>query len=88
MPFVRVTSELGRSVLADLGYPEGEVVVWMPATGGTSLIDPTDAEILEAGHPHHLETLIPISICWSSVPVPRASARPFMPRRKESVLSS
>ena len=41
-------SELGRSVLAELGHPEGEVVVWMPAIGGTQLIDPTDAEILEA----------------------------------------
>jgi thioredoxin reductase (NADPH) len=42
------SSELGQSVLADLGNPEGEVVVWMPAIGGTRLIDPTDAEILEA----------------------------------------
>jgi thioredoxin reductase (NADPH) len=41
-------SELGRSVLEDLGHPEGEVVVWMPAIGGIQLIDPTDAEILEA----------------------------------------
>jgi thioredoxin reductase (NADPH) len=41
-------SELGLSVLAELGHPEGEVVVWMPAIGGTQLIDPTDAEILEA----------------------------------------
>ena len=41
-------SELGQSVLAELGHPEGEVVVWMPAIGGTQLIDPTDAEILEA----------------------------------------
>jgi thioredoxin reductase (NADPH) len=41
-------SELGRSVLEDLGHPEGDVVVWMPAIGGTQLIDPTDAEILEA----------------------------------------
>ena len=41
-------SELGQSVLAEIGYPEGEVVVWMPAIGGTCLIDPTDAEILEA----------------------------------------
>ena len=41
-------SELGQSVLADVGYPEGEVVVWMPAIGGTCLVDPTDAEILEA----------------------------------------
>ena len=41
-------SELGQGVLAEIGYPEGEVVVWMPAIGGTCLIDPTDAEILEA----------------------------------------
>ena len=41
-------SELGQSVLADVGHPEGEVVVWMPAIGGTCLVDPTDAEILEA----------------------------------------
>jgi len=41
-------SELGQSALAEIGYPEGEVVVWMPAIGGTCLIDPTDAEILEA----------------------------------------
>jgi thioredoxin reductase (NADPH) len=42
------SSELGQNVLADIGNPEGEVVVWMPAIGGTLLIDPTDAEILEA----------------------------------------
>jgi thioredoxin reductase (NADPH) len=41
-------SELGQTVLAEIGHPEGEVVVWMPAIGGTCLIDPTDAEILEA----------------------------------------
>ena len=41
-------SELGQSVLAEIGHPEGEVVVWMPAIGGTCLVDPTDAEILEA----------------------------------------
>ena len=41
-------SELGESVLAEIGHPEGEVVVWMPAIGGTFLVDPTDAEILEA----------------------------------------
>ena len=41
-------SELGQTALADMGHPEGEVVVWMPAIGGTTLIDPTDAEILEA----------------------------------------
>ena len=46
--FRQRASELGQSVLAEIGYPEGEVVVWMPAIGGTCLVDPTDAEILEA----------------------------------------
>ena len=41
-------SEMGQSVLDEIGQPEGEVVVWMPAIGGTTLVDPTDAEILEA----------------------------------------
>ena len=35
-------------MLDEVGHPEGEVVVWMPAIGGTCLVDPTDAEILEA----------------------------------------
>jgi thioredoxin reductase (NADPH) len=42
------TSELGQKVLEQIGHPKGEVAVWMPAIGGTRLIDPTDAEILEA----------------------------------------
>ena len=42
------TSELGQKVLEEIGHPEGEVMVWMPAIGGTRLVDPTDAEILEA----------------------------------------
>src|SRR5918995_3071149 len=42
------TSELGQKVLEEIGNPGGEVAVWMPAIGGTHLIDPTDAEILEA----------------------------------------
>ena len=29
-------------------FTDGEVVVWMPAIGGTCLVDPTDAEIVEA----------------------------------------
>jgi thioredoxin reductase (NADPH) len=41
-------SQLGQSALDDIGHPDGEVVVWMPAIGGTTLIDPTDTEILEA----------------------------------------
>ena len=40
-------SELGQTVLADLGHP-GVRWWWMPAIGGTRLVDPTDAEILEA----------------------------------------
>jgi thioredoxin reductase (NADPH) len=42
------TSELGQKVLEEIGNPGGEVAVWMPAIGGTRLVDPTDAEILEA----------------------------------------
>lgn len=42
------TSELGQKVLEEIGQPKGEVAVWMPAIGGTRLVDPTDAEILEA----------------------------------------
>jgi thioredoxin reductase (NADPH) len=41
-------SDLGQRVLARTGQPEGDIVVWMPAIGGTCLVDPTDAEILEA----------------------------------------
>jgi thioredoxin reductase (NADPH) len=41
-------SDAGQRVLARTGHPEGDVVVWMPAIGGTCLVDPTDAEILEA----------------------------------------
>jgi thioredoxin reductase (NADPH) len=41
-------SELGQKVLEEIGHPGGGVVVWMPAIGGTRLVDPTDAEILEA----------------------------------------
>jgi thioredoxin reductase (NADPH) len=42
------TSELGQKVLEEIGHPKGEVAVWMPAIGGARLVDPTDAEILEA----------------------------------------
>ncbi len=41
-------SELGEDVLAQTGHPQGEVIVWMPAVGGTCLVDPTDVEIVEA----------------------------------------
>ena len=41
-------SAAGQEVLAATGRPQGEVVVWMPAIGGTCLVDPTDAEIVEA----------------------------------------
>ena len=41
-------SRAGQEVLAATGRPQGEVVVWMPAIGGTCLVDPTDAEIVEA----------------------------------------
>jgi thioredoxin reductase (NADPH) len=41
-------SAAGQEVLAATGRPEGEVVVWMPAIGGTCLVDATDAEIVEA----------------------------------------
>ena len=38
-------SDLGQRVLARTGQPEGDIVIWMPAIGGTCLVDPTDAEI-------------------------------------------
>ena len=41
-------SRAAQEVLAATGRPDGEVVVWMPAIGGTCLVDPTDAEIVEA----------------------------------------
>ena len=41
-------SSAGQEVLATTGHPQGDVVVWMPALGGTCLVDPTDAEIVEA----------------------------------------
>ena len=41
-------SPLGAEVFSRYGRPDGEVVVWMPALGGTSLVDPTNAEIVEA----------------------------------------
>jgi thioredoxin reductase (NADPH) len=41
-------SMAGQEVLAATGRPDGEVVVWMPAIGGRCLVDPSDAEIVEA----------------------------------------
>jgi thioredoxin reductase (NADPH) len=42
------SSTLGQQALAEIGQPEGDVVVWMPAIGGTCLVNPDDAEILQA----------------------------------------
>jgi thioredoxin reductase (NADPH) len=41
-------SDLGREVLQRTGSSLGEVVVWMPALDGKTLVDPTDAEVMEA----------------------------------------
>ena len=41
-------SDLGRAVLDRTGSAQGEVVVWMPALAGKTLVDPTDAEVVEA----------------------------------------
>jgi thioredoxin reductase (NADPH) len=46
--FRRRASAAGQEALAATGHPEGEVVVWMPAIDGRCLVDPTDAEIVEA----------------------------------------
>jgi thioredoxin reductase (NADPH) len=49
-------SKLGQGVLDSTGHPDGDVVVWMPAIGGPVLVDPTDAEILQAwGLPTELD---------------------------------
>ncbi len=40
--------QLGREVLARTGSERAEVVVWMPALDGKTLVDPTDADIVEA----------------------------------------
>jgi thioredoxin reductase (NADPH) len=43
------SSPQGEEVLtAAAPDQDGEVVVWMPAVGGTTLVDPTDAEVLSA----------------------------------------
>jgi thioredoxin reductase (NADPH) len=41
-------SKLGQEALEYIGHPEGGVVVWMAALDGPVLVDPTDAEILQA----------------------------------------
>jgi thioredoxin reductase (NADPH) len=49
-------SVLGRQAFEYIGRPQGDVVVWMVATGGPILVDPTDAEILQAwGLPTELD---------------------------------
>lgn len=42
------TSTEGAAVLAEGGSPSAEVVVAMPALGGTCLVDPTDIDVVEA----------------------------------------
>ncbi|HZI96853.1 MAG TPA: FAD-dependent oxidoreductase [Actinomycetales bacterium] len=48
--FYERDSDRGRSVLRNAGHTGrgAEVVVWMPAIGGTVLLDPTDVDIVEA----------------------------------------
>ena len=51
--FLERGSPAATAALAQIGMrepeqPTGPVVVWMPALGGTVLLDPTDAEICEA----------------------------------------
>ncbi len=41
-------SDLGREVLERTGSDRAEVAVWMPALAGKTLVDPTDAEVVEA----------------------------------------
>jgi len=42
------TSTAGQEAWKRVGGPQGKVLVWMRAIGGTCLVDPTDAEILDA----------------------------------------
>ena len=42
------SSRLGRDVLERTGSTRGDVVVWMPALAGKTLIDPSEAEVMEA----------------------------------------
>ena len=76
-------SDLGRAVLERVGQASGQVVVWMPAIGGLCLVDPTDAEILEAWEfrpPCRNRTVM--SICCSWVPVQRGSRLLSRPLRR------
>jgi thioredoxin reductase (NADPH) len=41
-------SRQGREVLERIGSDRGEVVVWMPALAGKTLVDPSEAEVMEA----------------------------------------
>jgi thioredoxin reductase (NADPH) len=42
------SSSLGREVLDRTGSHRADVVVWMPALAGKTLVDPTDVEVVEA----------------------------------------
>jgi thioredoxin reductase (NADPH) len=41
-------SRQGRDVLERIGSDRGEVIVWMPALAGKTLVDPSEAEVMEA----------------------------------------
>ena len=57
-------SEPRSKVLEEIGHDDGEVMVWMPALGGTRLVDPTDAGSSEAwGIPTTLSDVDATSIC-------------------------
>ena len=46
------TSRLGQEVLERTGSGRSDVVVWMPALAGKTLVDPTEAEVMEAWGVH------------------------------------
>ena len=46
------TSRMGQEVLERTGSGRSEVVVWMPALAGKTLVDPTEAEVMEAWGVH------------------------------------
>jgi len=57
----------GRQVLERTASAHGDVVVWMPAIGGTCLVDPSDVEVVEAwgvpttlreDEPRHFDLLV------------------------------
>jgi len=82
-------SALGRDVLAHTGNPQGEVIVWMPAIGGTCLVDPTDAEIVAAwGIPTSLPAGTGRSTCCSSALGRPDWLRPSTPHPRACVPSS